>query len=174
MEGEFNNLTYNNTNITFTGNTNNIETSDELTATLLYQDKMGTKYSKSKGVVRAFNIVGITLIFTAAAFKAGSIFSNIFVTNPPSIVENSFKTALNDHEFSFSFEIENKGKYQVYYFLEVNEEIVLKEDCSTPGSYEGSYDQLKDGDNGKFYIQFTNKVDYKKTIETYKFTVGGN
>ena len=50
MENEFNTLVYENTKVTFTGKTDNIATSDELTAAPLYQDKMGTNYSQSKMV----------------------------------------------------------------------------------------------------------------------------
>lgn len=69
MSEELNTLSYDNTKVTFTPNVNNIATSDELTAAPLYQDKMGTAYSKSKAVVRAFNVAGISLILTAAAIK---------------------------------------------------------------------------------------------------------
>ena len=50
---------------------NNIATSDELEAAPIYQDKMGTAYSKSKHITRAFNVAGISLILTAAAIKTG-------------------------------------------------------------------------------------------------------
>ena len=62
MENELNALVYDNTKITFTGKTDNTATSDELTAAPLYQDKMGTNYSKSKTVVRVFNLTGISFI----------------------------------------------------------------------------------------------------------------
>ena len=79
MANEINDLTYNNVNITFTGQTNNIATSDEVTASPIYQDKMGTVYSRSKSVTRAFNFAGISLILTAAAIKTGSLISNVYI-----------------------------------------------------------------------------------------------
>ena len=49
MEGEFNNLNINNTNITFNNKPNNIETSDELKAPLMYQDNIqGTNFARKK------------------------------------------------------------------------------------------------------------------------------
>ena len=86
MANELNELTYNNTPITFTGKTDNIATSDETKAPLLYQDKMGTVYSKSKAVRRAFNFAGISLILTAVAIKTGSLISNVYILNPPTAV----------------------------------------------------------------------------------------
>ena len=85
MANELNELTYNNTPITFTGKTDNIATSDEAKAPLLYQETMGTAYSRSKAVSRVFNFAGISLILTAAAIKTGSLISNVYILNPPSV-----------------------------------------------------------------------------------------
>lgn len=169
MKEEFNTLNYNNANVTFTGNVNNIETSDELTASPLYQEKMGTAYSKSKAVVRAFNFAGISLILTAAAIKTGSLISNVYVLNPPSINDVVYK--VENQTFSFDFKVSNEGKYEITYFLYINNIETLKEDCSEPTTYHGSYTDLNIGDTGHFYIEFSNRVDYHKTIETYSFIV---
>ena len=169
MEGEFNNLAVNNTPITFTGKTDNIATSDELTATPLYQDKMGTKYSKRKGVARAVTTVGISLIMTAAAIQTGSIISNAFVLNPPSLSKTNF--ICENHIFSYSFTVTNKSAYSVSYHLLVNDVEVLNEDCSTEKEYVGSYEYLNSGDHCRFYVAFTNKVDYLQTISHYDFIV---
>ena len=171
MKDELNTLSYNNTPITFTGKTNNIETSDELTAAPLYQDKMGTAYSKSKMVVRAFNFAGISLILTAAAIKTGSLISNAYVLNPPSISEAVYQ--VENKVFSFSFKVSNPADYEITYYLYINYIEVLKENCSKPQTYTSSYENLKVGDKGHFYIQFTNSVDYTKTIANYSFTVEG-
>ena len=169
MANEINDLQYNNTNITFTTQTNNIATSDETTASPFYQDKMGTVYSRSKSVVRAFNFAGISLILTAAAIKTGSLISNVYILNPPSVKDAVY--SLDSHTFTAEFTISNVGKYQITYFLMVNGEEILKEDCSNEESYLITYDNLKTGDEGRFYIEFTNKVDYKKTIDSYEFKV---
>lgn len=169
MANEINDLVYNNTKITFTAQTNNIATSDETTASPLYQEKMGTVYSKSKSVVRAFNFTGISLILTAAAIKTGSLISNVYILNPPTVKDAIYK--LESHTFTGEFTISNIGKYQINYFLTVNGEEVLKEDCSKDESYSVTYDNLNEGDECRFYIEFTNKVDYKKTIDSYEFKV---
>ena len=169
MENELNTLTYNNTNITFTAKTNNTETSDELTASALYQEKMGTAYSKSKTVARVFNITGISLILTAAAIKTGSVISNAYVLNPPSISDNTY--VVKDHTFTTTFTISNPGEYDINYYLYINDIEVLNGECKEEKEYTVSYDKLNVNDKGHFYIEFTNKVDYKKTIESYEFKV---
>ena len=169
MSEYLNDLKYDNTKITFNQNTNNIATSDELTATPLYQDKMGTAYSKSKAVVRAFNMVGISLILTATAIKTGSLISNVFILNPPTISEKSY--LVEDGTFKATFTISNSGKYRIDYHLFINDEEVLNEECSNSETYEVTYSHLEDGDSGHFYIAFSNRVDYQKTIETFDFKV---
>ena len=169
MANELNDLVYDNTKITFTGATDNTAQSDELDAPLMYQTKMGTNYSRSKGVVRAFNFVGISLILTAAAIKTGSLISNVFILNPPAV--SGVNYVIEDLKFDVEFTIENKGKYQINYFFFVNDKQVLKEDCSEEKTYNVSYEDLLEDDNCRFYIEFSNGVDYKKVIENYEFIV---
>ena len=169
MENELNTLVYDNTKITFTGKTDNTATSDELTAAPLYQDKMGTNYSKSKGVVRAFNITGISLILTAAAIKTGSLIANAYILNPPSISNAVYQVV--DNTFNASFKVSNIGEYRINYYLYINNINVMIGDCSEQKEYTISYDNLKAHDEGRFYIEFTNGIDYVKTIDSYTFTV---
>ena len=169
MANEINDLVYNNAKITFNVNPDNTALSDEASASPIYQDKMGTAYSRSKSVVRAFNVAGISLILTAAAIKTGSLISNVFILNPPSVSDASYN--VTGHSFVGQFTISNVNKYQINYYLEINKEIVLTEDCSEEQIYYVNYDNLHAGDKGVFYIKFTNKVDYSKWIDSYKFTV---
>ena len=171
MEGEFNNLNINNSNITFTGKTDNIATSDELTATLLYQDKMGTNYSRSKRLSKAVAASGIAILMTAASLRLGTIISNGFVLNPPSADMN--RTEIVDGAFEYSFTINNPREYLVTYGFTVNSETVLEEECTTSGDYEGTFNQFADGDECTFYIKFTNRFDYVKTIQNINFNTGG-
>ena len=171
MANELNELTYNNMPITFTGKTDNIATSDETKAPLLYQDKMGTVYSKSKAVRRAFNFAGISLILTAVAIKTGSLISNVYILNPPMVASPIY--TVSNNAFTASFTISNSSKYKMTYYLYLNDnkEPTLVDDCTEEKEYLVSYDGLNQGDTGHFYIEFTNSVDYKKTIETYNFVV---
>ena len=169
MANEINDLIYDNTKVTFTGTTNNTATSDELDAPLMYQTKMGTNYSRSKSVVRAFNFAGISLILTAAAIKTGSLISNVYILNPPSVGEVNY--VVENQTFNAEFTVFNKGKYHINYFFYVNDAQMLKEDCSEEKTYFVSYDSLSLGDECRFYIEFSNEVDYKKVIENYSFKV---
>lgn len=169
MANELNDLKFNNTEITFTNQTNNIATSDELEAAPIYQDKMGTNYSRSKNIVRAFNFAGISLILTAAAIKTGSLISNVYILNPPSISETNYR--LISHTFQADFTVSNVNNYQLTYYLYVNNVEVMKEDCSESKAYVFTYDGLEKGDKGHFYVEFSNGIDYTKTISTYDFKV---
>ena len=170
MEGEFNNLATNNTNITFSTSVNNTATSDELSASPLYQEKMGTNYSRAKKISRALTLTGIAIV----AVSTGSVLTNIYITNPPSIVESSYVAEVVDHTFHYTFEVKNPRNYRVYSLFLVNGEEKINFECSIETVYEGEYDKLEDGDKCQFYIRFTNQVDYTRTIKSYKFTVGGD
>ena len=167
MEGEFNNLNINNTNITFSVATNNIATSDETSADPIYQRQMGTNYSRARKVGRAVTIVGISLAFTAIAISSGSIISNIFVPNPPTIKDAS--VIVEEELIKYSFKIENPKNYRTTYCLDVNGENVLKDDCTQSDTYSGEYSIIEKGSHYKFYITFTNSLDYFKTIYVNEF-----
>lgn len=171
MEGEFNNLEFDNTKVTFTGSTNNIATSDELEASLMYQDKMGTVYSKSKTASKVLATAGIVILATAASIKSGTLISNAFILNPPSLSETSFE--VEEGIFSFSFTVSNSNNYQIYYYIDVDGVNVVKEDCSSSSTYNGTFDDINDDQSGKFYVQFSNNFDYKKNLITVNFNTGG-
>ena len=171
MKGEFNDLTYNYTNITFSNATNNTETSDELTATLLYQDKMGTEYSKKKKVGKFIGITGITILTTAAAMKVGGLLANGFIINPPKISNNTYE--VSNGGFHYSFVITNERKYKVHYFIDVNDVMVIDQDCTETKTYEGTFKDFQEGDKCKFYVTFSNNFDYRRTIEIVNFNKGG-
>ena len=169
MDGEFNNLDYNNANITFSVATNNIATSDETSADPIYQRQMGTNYSKGKKVGKAITIVGISIALTAVAISSGSIIKNIFVPAPPEVVSPT--VLVNGETLSFIFSIKNPRKYKTTYFVDINGENVLQEECVMEQDYVGEYSPVKVGDRCKFYITFTNSLDYYKTIYTNEFVV---
>ncbi len=171
MTGEFNDFQYNNTNITFTNKTNNIATSDELSATLLYQDSMGTNYSRKKRVAKAVGATGIAILLTAASVRAGTAITNAYVLNPPKTDTETFK--VEEGTFTYSFNLNNEGKYQTTIKIAVNDVVRYSEDCTAPGAYEGSFSDFETGERGLFYIEFTNGVDYIKKIRQVRFTTKG-
>ena len=170
MNGEFNDLTYNNTKVTFTNATNNTELSDELSAALMYQDKMGTQYSKRKRASRLVTATGIAILVTAASIASRTLISNAFILNPPKAKMEVCEVV--DNQFHYSFTITNKGEYKIYYSISVDNAEKLKKDCSTPSTYEGYFSDIEEGQKGLFLIEFTNSVDYKKTIKRITFTKG--
>lgn len=172
MDGEFNNLEYNNTRTTFTTATNNTETSDELTAALMYQDKMGTNYSKRKRAAKVVSTAGIVLIATAASIKTGSLITNGFVLNPPKIAVS--ECTVSDNNFHIGFSVTNLNNYKVTYFIFVNNNPTSVGDCSTPSEYVVDYNEFQDGDKCVFYIEFSNRVDYKTKLLRINFNTGGS
>ncbi len=176
MDGEFNNLSINNTNITFTNNPNNIATSDELSAPIMYQDKMeGTEYAKKKRTTKITVATGITLLVTAASISSGSIISNAFILNPPSITESAYD--VTDGVFSYDFTLTNDGEYTITYFITIGNRTLVEKDCSTAGTYSGTFnenhDLMSEGYVAIFYIKFTNNFDYTKQLTKVKFNTGG-
>ena len=55
--------------------------------------------------------------------------------------------------------------------LYINDIEVLSGECTEEKEYTVNYDKLDVKDEGRFYVEFTNKVDYKQTIENYTFVV---
>lgn len=165
MEGEFNNLVYNNTATSFSSSTNNTATSDELLTNSSFQ----TTYSKSKK--KKGKIVGISIALTTTAIMSGGVLINTFIKNPPKVVNPSY--SLVNSVFSFSFDISNPKNYKIIYVLKVNEVEVINEEASKETHYEGSYSKLKKLDQGEFIVSFSNRLDYIKNISTYRFVVGG-
>ena len=169
MNGELNEFNINNTNITFSTTTNNIATSDETSADPIYQRQMGTNYSKSKKVARGITITLIALSVTAVAISGGSIIRNVYVMDPPSVSNASI--VVEDGNFNYSFTISNVRNYETFYYLDINGENVLKEECIEPKDYSGTYSPVDGGDRCKFYVIFTNSFDYYKTIFSKEFVV---
>lgn len=169
MNDGLNEFNVNNTNITFSTATDNIATSDETSADPIYQRQMGTNYSKRKKVSKGVTITIVVLSFTAIAVAGGSIIRNVFVNDPPTISNASI--IVNEGELAYSFSVSNKRNYKTYYCLDINGENVLKEDCIESRDYSGTYSPISKGDRCKFYITFTNSLDYYKTIFTNEFVV---
>ena len=176
MEGEFNNLQFNNANITFNNKPNNTETSDEMKAPTMIQENIeGTIYARKKRNTKVVALTGITLLVTAASIASGSIISNAFILNPP-VISNS-EYVVEEEVFKYKFTVKNEGEYDIVYTISIGKTTYVKEDCSTPGTYEGTFNENKDllTDNqvAIFYVRFTNKFDYTKQLVKVKFNKGG-
>lgn len=171
MDGEFNNLATENAKITFNMATDNIATSDELTADPIYQRQMGTAYSRGKKVSRIVTAAGITLLLTATAIKSGQVITNAFIVNPPKI--SNTNVTVENNILNYSFSIENVNGYPITIFLYQERVKVYEKDCTNPGDYEGTIPDLEKWKDYKFYVEFTNKFDYRKSLYTYSFTNKG-
>ena len=171
MESEFNELAFNNTNETFNNNPDNLALSDELAASALYQDSLGTNYSRKKRLTKLASATGLAILVTAASINSRSMISNSFILNPPTAKMTVCEVV--DGVFNYEFTIKNTAKYQVVYYIDVDGVQKKSEDCSASDTYKGSFSEINDGEKGVFYINFTNKVDYIKTIKRVTFNKGG-
>lgn len=174
MEGEFNNLAFNNSKITFNPNPDNKALSDELNAPIMYQESMGTNYSRQKAMKRASKIAvgtGIIILSVAASIQAGSFINNGFVLNPPQVKDDTYE--VKENVFYYQFTINNKRNYKVNYYFSINSKNTDKIDCSEERTYQGEFKEFKEDDQCMFYVEFTNRYDYTKTLKRVKFNIGG-
>lgn len=164
MQGEFNDLTTNNTATTFTNMTNNLSLSDELTASENYVRKMGTAYSAGKWAKRIVIATGITLTVSAAAILGGNMITNVYVGNAPAIASGYiFKMDKNSIYYEFAIE-SNPNNYPVTFRLYDDKTPIFTLDCSSPIGYTGYVDMVESLDKAIYEIYFTNRLDYKRTL----------
>ena len=74
-----------------------------------------------------------------------------------------------DDTFNYSFVIKNKGNYQVTYYIDIDAITKESGDCTEENTYSGSFTGIEEGQKGVFYINFTNRIDYTKTIKRITF-----
>lgn len=164
MDQEFNNLDTSNIETTFTNNTNNLATSDELQVDPIYVRQMRNSYAASKRGKRVITIAGISLILTATAILSGNIISNVFIVNPPTIEESNLLIVENTDTLSYDFTLTNKGNYKITFVVSIGKETVFTLDCSVTDTYTGEVKDLGLDKKVHYDISFTNRFDYKKSI----------
>ncbi len=164
MDQEFNDLSTTNIKTTFTNNANNLATSDELQVDPIYVRKMRNSYAASKRGQKVITITGISLLLTATAILSGNIISNVFIVNPPTIVESNMLILENTDTFSFDFTLTNKGNYKVTFKVTVDKETIYTLDCTVPDTYTGEIPDIGFDKKIHYDVSFTNRFDYKKSI----------
>ena len=138
MDSEYNDLTTDNTATSFDNSPDNLATSDELSASSVYTDKMGTAYSIGKGLSRAVTVVGLTISLGATGFS----FVNTFATNVPEVTERHFVQSQKDDSLDYGFTITNKDNYPITFHVQVEGETFFSLDVSKEQSYKGSVTDL--------------------------------
>ena len=152
MNGEFNDLTTYNTATTFSPNTNNIVTSDELSADPNYVRKMGTAYSAGKWVKRVVVITGITLTISAAAILGGNYITNVYIGKVPVLaIGTVFELEQDSLKYQFTLE-SNANNYPVTFKVYDDKTTVFTMDCTEVKEYIGSVDSLGYGKERPFAI----------------------
>lgn len=171
MNGEFNDLTTYNTATTFSPNTNNIATSDELSADPNYVRKMGTAYSAGKWVKRVVVITGITLTISAAAILGGNYITNVYIGKVPVLATGTvFELEQDSLKYQFTLE-SNANNYPVTFKVYDDKTTVFTMDCTEVKEYIGSVDSLGYGKDITYEIYFTNRLDYRKSLIKRTLTI---
>lgn len=169
MDNEFNDLTTDNAATSFDNNPNNVQTSDELEASAVYTDKMGTAYSIGKAASKAAAVVGVSFSLTGGAF----MLTNSFIKTPPTISETNISPISENGEYSlsYSFTIENKNSYSISFgvYEDQVEEPIFKMDVPKEEKYEGKIEKLKVNVSYRYSISYTNNTDYTGILIEDKF-----
>lgn len=173
MDGEFNNLSYNNTGTSFSANVNNIQTSDELSADPIYTRKMGTSYSISKGVAKAVVAAGITVTAVGGGMGIYSLFSNSFVTLP-TVSDNPIAVSTTDDSLSYDFEVDNDSGEKFDFYVYVKDNLVFSLDIHESGKYQGTIPNLGYDVSGHYEFLYSNGVDYTHAVLEGDFHTIGN
>ena len=171
MNGEFNDLSTNNVNVTFNSKPNNTQLSDELEADPIYTRKMGTAYSINKRVRTSIIVLSSTLIIAGGALSIMNNFSfhNAYIGSLPTLTNLSIKVDEEVDSLHYSFDISNKGALTVY-FVVSNDEISLDAiNVTETGTYEGTIDNLGYEISYEYEIFCTNSIDYRKTLTKGSF-----
>ena len=167
MDGELNNLSTNNTEVTFTNNTNNLATSDELSADPLYYRQMGTAYSAGKWVKGIVIGVSITLTVSGGVVLANTLFSNSFV-KAPSVESFVIKANEDPTKLDFSFSIKkNEKKYTILLTLKnYKNESIYSYRAKEVKDYSATITDLTPDTTYNYKIVYTNDIDLVKDIKS--------
>jgi hypothetical protein len=155
METEFNDLTTDNLKTDFSNSPDNLTTSDELSASENYVNKMGTAYSISKGVSRAATITGITLTLSAGGYLLG----NSMISTPPTVSDSSIIWN-EEGSIHYLFTITNDKNYETTFTLLHQDETIFALDVTTPGKYEGDTPVLTYREEVTYQISYHPTQDY--------------
>lgn len=166
MEGELNNLTTNNTKITFNNTPNNVQQSDELKADPLYYRQMGTAYSLGKVVKRSVIAVGLVITATSGGIMASNAFSNSYVKSPTVTDISVLGEKDNPNAINFSFSItKNENNYTVLFTLaDLKGEYLYSFRAKEIKSYNDVVTDLEAGKKYQYKISFTNDIDLVREL----------
>lgn len=159
METECNDIPYDNLATNFNNSPNNIQTSDELEASAVYTNKMGTSYSISKMITKA----GIAASIVATGVGGATILKNSFIKSPV-LSDNIITVSQEKDELSYSFSIKNEGKMTCLFEVKSTEKTYLSLDVSISNKYEGVISNIGYDVELNYKLTYSNNVDYTSTL----------
>jgi hypothetical protein len=162
MDEELNDLSTDNLATTFSNDTDNTATSDELEASENYVNKMGTGYSIGKAIAKAVVITGVTVTAGAGGY---AILSNSMVSNPATIADASFTYESDVDTLHYSFTITNSKEYPATFSLyhDSDRQVLFTLDVTKSDTYQGDITRL--GYDRKIIYEVSYKAnDYTGTL----------
>ncbi len=140
MDQEFNDLTTDNLSTSFSNNTDNTSTSDELSASENYVTKMGTSYSIGKAISKVVVITGVSVTLGAGGYTL----LNSMVRNPATIANATFTYQENLDTLHYSFDITNDKEYPATFsvYKKSDKEVIYTLDVTKTGTYSGDVTKL--------------------------------
>lgn len=169
-ESEYNEISFDNTKITFDVNTDNIAQSDELLTGESYNYEKETKYAKAKRISKGTTAAVVAVSVTAFA---GGIFGTIapeFMTKQtPVCASPSFSYA--NHILSYSFEAQNIGNYviKIRVYNTPTKVQFYTESILENGKVERTIDCTDFPGENVAYVNYTNNADLEATLYKYTF-----
>lgn len=151
--------------------TDNIATSDELSASSVYGVGKDTHYAKGK---RATQIaVTATSLLVVAGGALGAANFNPFLKGTPVLSSPSF--TYENEVLTYSFSLQNEGEFQVTFLVQADKasEPLFTLDISTPQDYAGTVEGIKKGIayEGKWNV--TNGFDYETSQTLFRISEEG-
>ena len=169
MGGEFN-FNPNNIKVTFTPDTNNIATSDELKVAGVFTDSKNRSYTYKKRIVKGVAAVGIGLVSISGIMQGKGLISNNLIKDPPEITSHNIVLLEGTDTLSYEFTVINKtNNYNVIFLVNVNGIEKFKLDVSIPDTYKGEVKDLGYNNTINYSLTFNNKLDYEKTLLSGEF-----
>ena len=165
MEGEFNDLATDNLATSFDNSPNNLSTSDELSASEVYDDSKKSSYSLAKKVA-AVATVAVSLV------TASTVLSNLTSQKPYIEV---ISIAVNESTSSLDYEFKTHSVNNYFAFFTVKmegiENPLLEFDITSLQTYSGSVTLPQKG-NGTWQFSYASTIEGTKTkLRSETFTL---
>lgn len=151
--------------------TDNLATSDELSASSVYAVGKDTRYAKRKRATQIAVTATSLLVVAGGAFGAANL--NPFLKGVPVLSSPTF--TYEDETISFSFSLQNEGRFQVTFLVRADKANtpLYTLDISTPQEYAGTIEGIKRGVAYEGRWNVSNGFDYETSETLFRINKEG-